>query len=223
MSKHNPNLAPLPRPPLRSALSAVAVVVWSVLWVVGGCANKLGREAVPGTPDTLLNNTDSAYADYCISIEDSDTVFDVTLLLVKEYKNIEPLRLNTQKMFKCKGFSGHEIYHFDVIDKMIDELLYKFTFSKRLGGHYNGWAQGSSSGVVILNHVIPISHIYDLSILTIYDHNKKDWKKDMLPLKENLYTNVNVKIWRECPPYFDTTFQRDYRVRIVGECKSTKR
>ncbi|GBU22120.1 hypothetical protein R80B4_02025 [Fibrobacteres bacterium R8-0-B4] len=38
MSKMNPNPASRPRLRLRSSLSAAAVVVWSVLWVVGGCA-----------------------------------------------------------------------------------------------------------------------------------------------------------------------------------------
>ncbi len=36
MSKQNPKTPRRPRPRVRSSLSAAAVVVWSVLWVVGG-------------------------------------------------------------------------------------------------------------------------------------------------------------------------------------------
>ncbi|GBU22118.1 hypothetical protein R80B4_02023 [Fibrobacteres bacterium R8-0-B4] len=46
MSKRNPNPAPRLRPRVRSSLSAAAVVVWSVLWVVGGCGKKSGQEAI---------------------------------------------------------------------------------------------------------------------------------------------------------------------------------
>ncbi|GBU22123.1 hypothetical protein R80B4_02028 [Fibrobacteres bacterium R8-0-B4] len=46
MSKHNPNLAPHPRPRVRSSLSAAAVVVWSVLWVVVGGCGTVGNERI---------------------------------------------------------------------------------------------------------------------------------------------------------------------------------
>jgi len=67
--------------------------------------------------------------------------------------------------------------------------------------------------------VIPINHISILRELTIKGHNKENWKKGLLPLKEIRYTSAEVEVWRECLPDLDTTFQVNYRVRLIGECK----
>ncbi|GBU22115.1 hypothetical protein R80B4_02020 [Fibrobacteres bacterium R8-0-B4] len=74
MSKHNPNPAPHPRLRVRSSLSAAAVVVWSVLWVVGGCGKKSGQEVVPGTIDTLSVISDTLHEALDTLSEIPDTV-----------------------------------------------------------------------------------------------------------------------------------------------------
>jgi len=169
---------------------------------------------------TYSENADSFYADYCVSFEDTDTNFGVIILLVKEYQTLEPIRLNTQTSFTCKETLRQlEYYSFDSIDKMTGELLKESTSSSVIFMGGSGW---SSPGGGILSSTIPINHISKWRILTINGHQKEIYKKELLQLKKIKRTNVNNSIWLYCPPHIDTTFQTYYRVRIVGECESTK-
>jgi len=170
--------------------------------------------AVAGEP-IHSENADSYYADYCISIEESDMTFSVKLLLVKEYRDLEPIRLDTLEQFKCeKSFWGNTDYKFDFIEKRIGELLNKFT-SSGVWFYGNGWVNLYSQKLKPAQSVV---HVSELPILTVKGRQREKWKKESLLLKENTYTNVTVSIRRECLP-LDTTFQVNYRVRLIGECK----
>ena len=166
---------------------------------------------------THSENADSSYADYCIKIEDSDTTLVAKFLLVKKYRNLEPIRIDSQMTFWCTSVSGSDRYYFDIVEEKISELRRKLT---HIGISVEGsaWGAGVSDGKLNLGPVIPISHIDTLRILNIKDRNKENWKKGLLPLKEITYTNAKVKAWRNCSP-LDTTFQVNYRVRLIGECK----
>jgi hypothetical protein len=181
--------------------------------------------AIAGTfagEPTHPENPDSSYADYCIKFEDGDTTIAAKLLLVKEYKKLEPIRLDPPKTFRCKILSGAENYYFDAVEKKISELHREFP-SAGMVGQINSWGSAYGHGEIILGPVIPISHTSELLIFMphIDDRIKDKWKKGLLSLKENTYTDANVNVWRKCST-FDTSFQVNYRVRLIGECKQTR-
>jgi len=164
---------------------------------------------------THSKNADSSYADYCVRIEESDTTLSIKLLLVKEYRDLEPIRLDTQMQFKCEtSFWGSTSYSFDFIEKRVGELLDKLT-SSGVWFYGNGWYDLNSQK---LNPTQPVVHVSELPIFMVKGRQKEKWKKEQLLLKENTYTNATVSIRFECLP-IDTTFQVNYRVRLIGECK----
>jgi hypothetical protein len=168
---------------------------------------------------THSENADSSYADYCIKFENSDTTLAAKLLLVKEYRKLEPIRLDPPKTFRCRSLCGSEDYYFDVVEKRISELHREIPYAGGVG-EVNSWIEGYSHGEKTLGPVIPISHTSELRILMppIDGRLKDKWKKGLLSLKENTYTDAKVKVWRDCST-LDTTFQVNYRVRLIGECK----
>lgn len=169
---------------------------------------------------THSENADSSYADYCVSFEESDITFSVKFLLVKEYRNLEPIRLDTHKLFKCDTISWSEGYYFDVVDNIVGELLHRLTSS---GVLFNTTSVYFCPGGGILNTVISAGHVPESRILIVKGHQKETWKKGMLSLKETQYTNVEARVRYRCPPQLDTTFQVNYRVRLIGECKQQPR
>jgi len=199
---------------LMLGLAAVAVIVVGVVY---------GQTASGGKDGAINNVVDSAYADYCVSIDESDTTFILSLVLIKEYKELEPIRLDTQKTFACTAHYGFEYNSAHILDTMIVELLNKIMFRYRsgypIGGR--GWAGTYSHGMIELCHEIPVPHVSDLQILGIINHNikKKNLRKELLPLLEkNTYADITANITRTCLPNLDTTFQIKSRVRITGEC-----
>jgi hypothetical protein len=166
--------------------------------------------------DIHSENADSSYAEYCVNFEDNDTMFSVNLLLVKEYRNVELILSDTQELFKCENLSWSERYEFCSIDKKIGELLHEFTSS---GISIRGTSGYIISGGGILDRVITIGPEYEWRILTVKGYQKEKWRKGLLSLRENMYTDVKTHLTYSCSPYFDTTIQIDYRVKLIGECK----
>jgi len=171
---------------------------------------------------THSESADSSYADYCIKYENSDKTIAAKLLLVKEYKKLEPIRLDPPKTFRCRSLSGSEDYYFDAVEKRIRELHREIPSAGGVG-QINSWIEGYSDGEKILGPVIPIGHTSELLILMppMDGRLKNKWKKGLLSLKENTYTDAKVKVWLNCST-LDTSFQVDYRVRLIGECKQTR-
>jgi hypothetical protein len=168
---------------------------------------------------THSENADISYADYCVRFEESDTMFSVKFLLVKEHRQLEPIRLDTHKLFKCDTLSWSEGYYFDVVDNIVGELLHRLT---SFGVSFYGTPVYFSPGGGILNPVISADHVPESRILIVKGRQMESWKKGMLSLKETQYTNVKASVRYRCPPQLDTTFQMNYRVRLIGECKQTR-
>jgi hypothetical protein len=178
------------------------------------------------------DNINHADADYCIDWGNDKTEFDarvVKLVFVKKHNDFK-IRLNIQDSIKCthvyrftssSQFSsvdelGRKLFTFELLRKINENLVATLYYCSGCDPKYGQ----EPEFVKILRPEIPF--VFPDTSGTLLANISEYKKDDLLQLKGKTI-NAYVIQYISCYPDLDTTFNMDFRVRIMGECESTKR